>query len=410
MARLLNRLDTKKVEKAADGARLADGGGLYLQVRGPSKVWIFRYRSRATGKERDIGLGPTHTISLARARELAAYERTVIAAGNDPLVYRRAAAAAEKASQARQLTFAQCAEKYIAAHRAGWRNAKHAAQWSSTLATYAKPINSLPVAEIDTALVLKCLEPNWSSKAETMTRVRQRIEAVLDWATVREFRRGQNPARWKGHLDALLPRRSKVQTVVHRAALAYTDMHGFMTELRKRQGLAARALELLILTATRPGEAAGAQWSEFDLDAATWTIPARRMKAEKEHRIPLVPAAVALLRALAKDGVEGHVFPGVKGRAITTAASMALLTELRPGFTVHGFRSTFRDWAGETTAHPREVIEHALAHQLKDKAEAAYSRGDLLQRRAKLMLDWSKYIDTAPARGNVTAIKRKAKA
>ena len=409
MARVLNRLGTKAIENAKDGKRLADGGGLYLQVRGTSKVWVFRYRDRATGKEHDMGIGPTHAVSLARARELAAHHRGLIAVGTDPLHNRRALENAEKAALARRLTFAQCAEKYIAAHRAGWRNAKHAGQWTSTLATYAEPINAEPVALVDTGMVMRCIEPHWATKAETMTRVRQRIEAILDWATVRGYRDGNNPARWKGHLDALLPRRSKVQTIAHRPALAFADMHAFMVELRQRQGLAARALELQVLTATRPGEAAGAQWSEIDLDAATWTIPAARMKAAREHRIPLAPAAVALLRTLATTGTEGHVFPGVKGRSITTAAPMKLLSELRPGVTAHGFRSTFRDWAGETTAHPREVIEHALSHQLKDKAEAAYSRGDLLRRRELLMVDWSSYIDTAPHTGSVTTIKRKAK-
>lgn len=407
MARPLYRLDTKKVENAKAGARLADGGGLYLQVRGESRTWIFRYRSRLDGKEHDIGLGATHAVPLVRARELAAHHRGVLAAGNDPLEYRRAAMRAEKASRLRAMTFAQCAEKYIAAHRAGWRNAKHAGQWAATLATYATAINPQRVADIDTPLVLRCLEPHWTTKPETMTRVRQRIEAVLDWATVRGYRTGENPAKWKGHLALMLPKRTKVRAVEHRAALAYTDMHGFMIDLRARQGLAARVLELQILTATRPGEAAGAQWAEFDLEAALWTIPAGRMKAQKEHRIPLSAPAVALLRSLPRAG-DGHVFPGVRGKAITTAAGMAMLSELRPGITAHGFRSTFRDWAGETTSHPREVIEHALAHQLKDKAEASYARGDLLRRRARLMDDWAAYIDAEPRTGSVTPIKRKA--
>jgi integrase len=305
----------------------------------------------------------------------------------------------------KRLTFAECSAKYIEAHRAGWRNEKHAAQWSSTLATYAEPINALPVANIDTALVLRCIEPHWATKTETMTRVRQRIESVLDWARVRDYRTGDNPARWKGHLDQLLPKRSKVPKMEHRAALPYAEISAFMADLRSRNGLGALCLQLGILTATRPGEAAGAEWVEFDLDGATWTIPGERMKAGKEHRVPLSAPAVALLQSLPAHG--RYVFPGVKGKPLTTAAGMALLKDMRPGITAHGFRSTFRDWAGETTKHPREVIEHALAHQLKDKAEAAYQRGDLFQRRAVLMKEWAAYCGTLPKAGNVTAINRK---
>jgi integrase len=405
MARTLNRLSAKAVERLKGNGRYADGGGLYLQIRGDSRTWIFRYANRATGKEHELGLGPTHTIPLVRARELAQHNRAVLLAGNDPLEQRRRAAMASKLSQSRRMTFGDCATTYIAAHTPGWRNPKHAAQWTATIDTYCAAMKPLAVDAIDTAHVMRCLEPHWATKTETMARLRGRIERVLAWANAHKYRSGDNPARWRGHLDELLPKRSAVQKVEHRPALAYADMHDFMVALRQRAGLATRCLELQILTATRPGEAAGAQWSEFDLDAAMWTVPADRMKAGKEHRIPLSAPALALLKALPRAPKATHIFPGVKGRAITTAASMALLKELKPGITSHGFRSTFRDWAAETTAHPREVIEQAMAHRLKDKAEAAYQRGDMLTRRATLMRDWAAFCDRPAGSGNVTPIK-----
>lgn len=390
MARELNRLTALKVRKATKPGKYHDGAGLYLVIHpNGSRTWIFRWRDRVTGKLRDKGLGPAWDVSLEQAREKAKACRELVRNGGDPIEDARAAMAAKRVEFAKRLTFAECAAKYIEAHKAGWRNAKHGAQWVATLDTYAAPINPLPVAAIDTALVLKCIEPHWATKTETMTRVRQRIEKVLDWARVRDYRTGDNPARWKGHLDQLLPQRNKVQKVQHHAALPYADVPAFMVDLRHRNGLAALCLELQILTATRPGEAAEATWSEFDLRHATWTIAADRMKAGKEHRVPLSAPAVALLRSLPVHGA--YVFPGVKGKPLTTAAGMGLLKRMRPGITAHGFRSTFRDWAGETTKHPREVIEHALAHQLKDKTEAAYQRGDLFKRRAALMDDWAKY-------------------
>ncbi|NCT68572.1 MAG: integrase arm-type DNA-binding domain-containing protein, partial [Rhodanobacteraceae bacterium] len=398
MARELFKLSAPMVRKTTKAGRYGDGGGLYLFVQpNGNRSWIFRWRDRTTGKLRDKGLGPAWDVSLEEARASAKACREQVRAGGDPIADARAANEARRLKAATRQTFAQCAERYIAAHRAGWRNEKHAGQWSATLATYAAPINPLPVDAIDTVHVLACLEPHWANKTETMTRVRQRIEAVLDWATARKLRTGENPARWKGHLDKLLPKRSKVRAVQHREALAYAEMGAFMAELRQRNGLAARCLELQILTATRPGETAGAQWAEIDTERAVWTIPGERMKAGKEHRVPLSARAVELLKGFARDG--DHVFPGVKGQPLTTAAGMKLLKEMRPGITAHGFRSSFRDWAGETTAHPREVIEHALAHQLKDKAEAAYQRGDLFERRRRLMDDWARYCD-APAGHN----------
>lgn len=409
MARLRNRLTVKEVKSKRKPGRYADGAGLYLFVskRG-ARAWVFRYTDRTTGKLRDKGLGPVADVSLKLARKKAHDCRLQLLDGIDPIDVKREQRSAASTERARRMTFWQCADRYIAAHRAGWRNEKHAAQWTATLTTYAKPINDLPVNVVDTGLVLKCIEPLWATKAETMTRVRQRIEAVLDWATVRKLRSGDNPARWRGHLDKMLPKRSKVQKVRHRPALPYADAADFMAELRKRDGFSARCLELQILTASRPGEAAGAQWDEFDLDGSTWIVPGERMKAGVDHRVPLSPAAVAMLEALPR--IDGNAFPGIKGRSITTAAPLKLLQDMRPGLTAHGFRSTFRDWAGDCTTYPREVIEAALAHTIKDKAEAAYRRGDALARRAALMADWATYCATAPTRANVTPLNRKARA
>jgi len=397
MARAFQKLSDLKIRKAQESGYLSDGGGLYLQVSPSlSKSWVFRYV--LNGRAREMGLGSLRTFGLRDARDRAEKCRQLLADGIDPIENRKAGRQDQLLSAARIVTFGQCCEKYIEAHRSGWKNVKHGAQWEATLNTYCKVLWPLDVASIDTALVMKCLEPIWKTKTETASRVRGRIESVLAWAAVRKFRSGDNPAAWRNHLDQLLPKRSKVQKVEHRAALPYADIPDFFKALRLRPGLAARVLELQILTATRPGEAAGAQWEEFDLTAGTWTIPAERMKADKEHRVPLSPSAKTLLQSLipltsngTKLHVCGHVFPGVKGRSLTTAAAMNLLKELRPEVTAHGFRSTFRDWAAETTSHPREVIEAAMAHRLKDKSEAAYQRGDLLVRRAKLMADWARY-------------------
>ncbi|WP_158881469.1 site-specific integrase [Rhodanobacter sp. L36] len=417
MATHVNRLTATSVKTKKPGMH-ADGGLLYLLVKPDGRrSWIFRYRDRITTKLRDMGLGPAWDVSLSEARERAAGLRRMLRDGQDPMTVKHAEKAEARAKHEKRMAFGRCAELYIETHRSGWKNPKHAAQWDSTLRTYCVPVWQLPVDAIDTALVMKCLEgkdskaPLWNSKPETMSRVRGRIESVLAWATVRGLRIGDNPAAWRNHLDQLLPARNKVQAVKHRAALPYVDAAAFMAELRQRDTVGARVLELQMLTATRPGEAAGARWAEFDLDGAVWTIPGSRMKAGKEHRIPLAPAAVKLLRGLPR--INDNVFPGVRDRSITTAAAMKLLKELRPGLTAHGFRSTFRDWAAETTSHSREVIEAAMAHRLKDAAEAAYQRGDLLQRRAVLMKDWAAYCAAPRAADNVTALqgrKHRAKA
>jgi integrase len=404
MASGRNRLSAAKVSTIKEVGRHGDGGGLYLQVRplkgaadGLSRSWVFRYRSRITGKLREKGLGPLADTSLAQARDLARDLRNAIRQGVDPLDAQRAALEAQRAEHSKRLTFAECADRYVAKFAPSWRSAKHAAQWRATLETYCEPINATPVADVDTAAVLRCLEPHWITRTETMTRVRQRMERVLDWAATAGYRRGLNPARWRGHLSNLLAPPGKVASVTPRASLPYAEAATFLAALRQREGLAARALELQLLTATRPGEASGARWEEIDLGAALWTIPAARMKSNRPHVVPLSAPAVALLRGLA-TATSGPVFPGVVGpdecRPITTAAGMKILKSLRPGLTAHGFRSTFRTWAADLTSYARDVQEAALAHVVKDKVEAAYRRTDFLAKRRRLMDDWAAFCES----------------
>lgn len=390
--RSLNRLTVKLVSNLKRPGRYADGAGLYLLVRGASKFWTFRYRDRLTGSLRDHGLGPVWDVDLAEARERAAACRKLLRDGLDPIDTKRKAITDAKLERAHAVTFGECVKLCIGKNRGEWRNAKHAQQWENTLATYAGELNAMPVAAIDALMVRKVLEPIWETKTETATRVRQRIEKVLDYATAAGLRTGDNPARWRGNLKELLAKPSKLKNVEHRPALPYAEMGAFMAALRLRRGAAARALEFQILTATRPGEACGASWREIDERAHVWIIPKERMKGGKEHRVPLSAAALELLGNIPRTGEA--VFPGVRGKPITTAASMKVLKSLRPGLTAHGFRSSFRDWAGETTSYPREVIETAMAHRLKDAAEAAYARGDMLAKRARLMADWAHYCET----------------
>lgn len=382
--------------------------GLALQVTATgARSWILR--ASVGGKRRDMGLGGFPDVTLAGAREAARNARQSIKDGIDPIEDMRAKRSALAASRASAMTFKEAASAYITSHESGWKSAKHAEQWRSTLETYAYPIiGSIGVSEIEVSHVLRTLEPIWSGKTETASRVRGRIELVLDWATARGFRKGENPARWRGHLDKLLPARMKVQKVAHHAALGYREVGEFMAELRKHDGSGARALEFAVLTASRSGEVRGATWAEIDLEARHWTIPAERMKAAKEHRIPLSDAAVALLTALPRVAGSDLVFPNSKNAVLSDMTLTAVLRRMGRDVTAHGFRSTFRDWAGETTAYPREVIEHALAHQLKDKAEAAYARGSLFDKRRRLMADWATYCNTPQATGEtVTPIRKK---
>jgi integrase len=374
-----------------------------------ARSWIFRYQH--AGRRRYMGLGSAAVVSLADARGRAVEARKALAEGKDPIAARRASEAALAASAAGSVTFEACATAYIAAHADAWRNAKHAAQWTATLTAYAYPVlGKLPAHEIETAHVMRVLEPIWKAKTETATRVRGRIEAVLDWATARGFRAGDNPARWRGLLSNLLPARSKVRRVAHHPALPYSDVGSFMEHLRNQQGQAARALEFLILTAARTGEATGATWDEIDFGATTWTVPAERIKAGKTHRVPLSAPALALLKRQAGVRQSEWVFSGSRrGRPLSNNAILALLERMgRSDLTAHGFRSTFRDWAAEHTNYPREVAEMALAHAVGDKVEAAYRRGDLFDKRCRMMNDWSRFCSAAakPESDNVLALAR----
>lgn len=385
----------------------------YGALRRPAS-YVFRYRSRLTKKLREMGLGPYSDVDLREARERAAGFRQALRAGLDPLDQRARARQDAAIEAAKAVTFDQAAEQYIAGQRAGWKNEKHAAQWENTLAQYASPFfGKLPVAAVDTALVLKALEPIWQTKPETAGRLRGRIESVLDWATTREYRTGPNPARWKGHLEHMLASRrdmagagNAAARVVHHAALPYTDIGDFMPKLLEQKGVAALALQLTILTALRTSEVLGARWAEFDLDAAEWNLPGERMKMKRPHRVPLSSRAVDILRELdCASDPAGYVFPGLKkGQHLSNMAMLKVLDRMgRSELTVHGFRSSFRDWAAERTSYPGEVAEAALAHAVSDKTEAAYRRGDLFEKRRRLMADWAKWCAAPRASGKVVA-------
>jgi integrase len=395
MARTIGRLTALKVDKAKRPGMYADGGGLYLRVtQSGTKNWVFRFM--LNGRPRWMGVGPLHTIGLAEARNRAAAFRLQRHDGVDPIEKRRAERLEARLDAAKAVTFKECAARYIASHRAGWRNPKHAAQWQATLATYAEPVmGGLSVQAIDTALVLKVLEPIWTAKPETAGRVRGRMESILDWAKVRGYRAGENPARWRGHLDKQLPARSKVRRVEHHAALPYAELPGFLVSLREHEGIAARALELAILTAARTGEVIGARWSEMDLVEKTWTLPAARIKAGREHRVPLPGRALAILQEMQphRQADDAFVFPGGKnGRPLSNMAFLMLLRRMGLGdVTAHGFRSSFRDWVAERTRFPAEVAEIALAHTVSDKTIAAYNRSDLFERRRRLMAAWATF-------------------
>ena len=395
MVQFIEKLSALKVVRLKEPGLYADGGGLYLQVSGDgamriNKSWIFRFM--VAGRAREMGLGSFATFGLAEAREKAAQSRKLLHDGFDPIEARKAQKAQSVLQAAKSMTFKACAEKYVKTHKAGWRNAKHAAQWDSTLKTYAEPvIGKLPVQSIDTALVMKVLEPIWSSKSETASRLRGRIEVILDWAAVQGLRTGENPARWRGHLDKLLPARSRIQRIKHHAALPYLEIPAFIQKLRAQGGTAARALEFLILTAARTGEVIGARCEE--LSNNVWTVPAGRMKGRKEHRVPLSAPAMALLQARLRDQTSEYLFPGADPeRPLSNMAMLQLLERMkRDDLTAHGFRSTFKDWASECTTHPGEVVEMALAHAIDNKVEAAYRRGDLFNKRVGLMNDWARY-------------------
>ena len=406
--RSLHRLSAVKVTNLKLPGYYADGGNLYLRVApGGTKGWIFRFAM--AGKTRDAGLGSYPTVSLIRAREAARRYRELVAAGVDPIETRRRDREAARVVSVKAMTFEQCARAFIASHASAWRSARQPRLWSATLADYVYPVmGRLPVGAIDTALVLKVLEPIWSEKPETASRVRARIERVLDWAKVRGYREGENPARWRGHLDHLLPNWRKVRAVTHHAAMPYRDIATLMEKLRADPTAGAHALEFLILNATRTSEALGARWDEFDLEQKMWTIPAARMKTGREHRVPLSARAIAILKEMAKIRHNEFVFPGNKeGRSIARMVLLNLVNRLAPDVTVHGFRSTFRDWSAEATNFPREAAELGLAHAVGDAVERAYARGDLLEKRRKLMEAWATYCGRVSSPANLVMLGRK---
>jgi integrase len=388
-----NRLTAREVQTADKD--VCDGSGLWLQVTPVlgGKSWLLRYRFDR--RARQLGLGSAWTTSLAEARKRAQEARDLIARGIDPRERRDVARAERMARVAKRKTFEQCFRDYIETHRAGWKSEKHAAQWDASI-KHTTSLNPLDVSTIEKAHVLGALKPIWLEKTETASRIRSRIEMVLDYATNAGFRQGDNPARLEG-LKGLLPAKAKIAAKEHHAALPYAELPGFMAELRERQGVAWRTLEFTILCAARVGEVLGAKWSEVDLNAKTWTISAARMKGNVEHIVPLSPRAVAIIEGLSGDhSPDMLIFPGQRGALSNQTLRNALLA-LRPGETVHGFRSTFRDWCGDATAFPREVAEAALAHKVGNSVEQAYRRASAIEKRRKLMQAWANYCARKPA-------------
>lgn len=394
MARKAKELSALVVSRLETPGLWFVGGvaGLALQVlNSGARTWILRVM--VAGKRRDMGLGGYPDVTLAGAKEKARKARDEISEGKDPIEDRKAAKSALAASRAAALTFQQAATSYISAKSVEWKNAKHLSQWTNSLTTYAYPvIGVVLVRDVEQSHILRVLEPIWLEKTETATRVRQRIEAILDWAMARGYRpKSDNPARWRGHLDKLLASPRKVAKVEHHAALPYGEIAAFMVELRSHDGLGARALEFAILTAARSGEVRGACWSEINLDTAIWVIPGDRMKAGREHRVPLSDAVLALLNAQPRIVGCDWVFPSVRQTPLSDATLGAVIKRMGRDVTTHGFRSTFRDWGAECTSYPGEVLEMALAHTVGNAVEAAYRRGDLFEKRQKMMQDWAKY-------------------
>ena len=411
MARKAKELAPIDIPRLKTPGLHAVGGvaGLALQVTTTgARSWILRVM--VAGKRRDMGLGGFPDVTLAGAKDAARVARAKISDGIDPIGDRKALRSAMHAARASSITFTDAAAAYIASKEVEWTNAKHGDQWRNTLATYAEPlIGSVFVRELDQSHIVRVLEPIWNTKTETATRVRGRIEKILDWAKVAGYRSGENPARWQGHLSALLPSPSKFQKVEHHAALPFVEIGAFMVNLRQQEGMGAKALEFAILTAARSGEVRGATWAEVDLKAATWTIPAARMKIKTngDHRVPLNAEAIALLNAMPENGEL--VFPNTKGTMLSDMTLTAVLRRMnRSDITAHGFRSTFRDWVSERTNYPRDVAEMALAHTIGNSVEAAYRRGDLFKKRILMMRDWGKFSSRVHTDANVTPIKAKA--
>jgi integrase len=416
MAKAIDKLTDRAVKALKTPGHHLDGNGLYLCVKpSGSKSWILRYM--IAGKAREMGLGAFPAIGLADARKKRDSQRKALSEGTDPIAAREALQTAKKLANAKLSTFNDCVNRFLATKSVEWSNLKHRAQWRATLTTYAAPVfGDLPVQAIDTDLVIKALAPIWTTKTETASRLRGRIESVLDWATVSKLRSGDNPARWRGTLEKLLPAPGKIAKVEHHPALAYQNVYAFLQLLAPLEATAARALEMVIYTGLRTTETLGATWAEIDLAAAVWAVPASRMKMKKEHRVPLSAPALQLLRKCAATRINDYVFASPNSttgrpRPLSSMAMLQLLKRMnRTDITPHGFRSTFRDWAAEQTNFPREVCELALAHSVGSDTERAYQRGDLFEKRRNLMNAWAKYCEAAPhAVASVTSINRKAK-
>jgi integrase len=415
MTRQFNVLSPKFVETIEKPGRYADGGGLYLQVTGGTngitKSWLFRYM-RGGPTSREMGLGGASMrkgdgyTTLAQARQKRTKAREMLESGIDPLEVKRAGKMAERIDRAKAMTFGLCAAEYIKEHRAEWKGEKHVRLWNGSLGKYVLPlIGGLPVSAIDTALVLKTLKPIWQTKTKTAGNVRSRIELILNWAKIHGYRDGENPARWKGHLENALPKPSKISKVKHLTALPYDELPGLMDKLREQEGTAAAALEWTILTAVRSDNTIAAVWSEIDTAKKVWTIPKERMKADADHRVPLTDRMIEILDSLNHDTT--FVFSGKNTKkGLSHEAMLKALKGIRPGITVHGFRSAFKDWASEQTAYSNEVSEMALAHKISNAVEAAYRRGDLFEKRRRLMDDWADYCESSGVSGdNVVTLR-----
>jgi integrase len=395
-----DRLTAMTVRQLREPGTYHDGAGLYLQIGDSgTKSWLYKFTLNK--RTRDMGLGPYPLVSLADARRKRDDAARLRLGGTDPIEARRAEKQSKALAAVNVITFKEAATQYMAAHEDSWRSARHRAQWVESLTSYAYPVlGVLPVADIDIGHVMAVIEPLWKTKTETANRVRQRIELVLHWAATRKYRHGDNPARWRGHIENLLPKRSKVQKVVHHPAMRYGELGAFMIALRQCASISAKALEFTILVAGRTGEVLNARWDDIDLAGRIWTVPPDRMKAGREHRVPLSDAAMSVLEEmmpLRRDG--GLVFPGRGiGSPLSHASLRHVLRQLgRSDVTPHGFRSTFKDWATERTNYANEVSEMAIAHAVGSKVELAYRRGDLFEKRRRLMADWATFCATLPA-------------
>lgn len=404
IARELTAIEIKRITKPGTHA-VGGVPGLLLQVtKTGAKSWILR--AWVGGHRREMGLGGYPEVTLAKARDKARKAKAAIREGIDPIEEQRAAKGELASSRAKEKTFDECVKSYLAIKLTEFSNPKHAAQWASTLKTYASPvIGKLPISEVTRPHIIKTLEPIWQTKTETATRVRGRIESVLAWATVSGFREGDNPACWKGNLDAVLPKPGKLKNVQHHKALPWQEISEFMVKLRQRNGMAARCLEFTILTGLRSGEVRGAQWQEIDLPAKTWTVPAERMKTSKAHTVPLCDDAVKLLKDLPRFEDNELVFPGARGGLLSDVAVTKHIRAMGYDVTTHGFRSTLRDWIAENTSYPHHVAEMALAHTIGNAVERAYRRGDLLAKRTRLMADWCKFINQPTKAGEIISIR-----